>query len=79
MSLYLEQQNIDTWYNYKNLLDVISGKGVLRVRSQVTRGHPAWNKMFDTCQIKGCENKHRAKGLCVNHYYYKYVKNTKNN
>ena len=30
--------------------------------------HKPWNKKFDKCQLKVCENKHLAKGLCSKHY-----------
>jgi hypothetical protein len=40
---------------------------------QWVKGQPAHNKKFDFCQIKGCREKHLARGLCVKHYarFYK--------
>lgn len=34
-------------------------------------GRKAHNKVFDSCQIKGCNKKHLAKGKCSLHYYRK--------
>jgi hypothetical protein len=28
-----------------------------------------------TCKIEGCENSHRGRGLCINHYTQEYEKN----
>lgn len=32
------------------------------------KGQKAWNKKFNTCQTRGCSNKHLARGMCSTHY-----------
>lgn len=67
MSLY--QWELDTYENYKLLLNVVLRKGRLFVNTGKERkGHPAWNKKYDRCQVGGCQRPHRAKGMCINHY-----------
>lgn len=35
-------------------------------------GKPAHNKIADFCQIEGCNNKYKARGMCNSHYMKKY-------
>lgn len=32
------------------------------------KGHKAWNKKYDNCQVVDCNRKHLAKGMCSMHY-----------
>jgi len=32
------------------------------------KGHAPLNRVADSCTLKGCDNKHEARGFCVKHY-----------